>query len=70
MKGTTMTNANAGRDPAAATTTTTTAAGTKTVYFIRHAESLENLKHQSIQRVMADIKSASFPDTDDVVSVV
>eukprot|EP00977_Amphora_coffeiformis_P005447 scaffold1162_cov170-Amphora_coffeaeformis.AAC.5 len=69
MKGTTMTNANAGRDPAAATTTTA-AAGTKTVYFIRHAESLENLKHQSIQRVMADIKSASFPDTDDVVSVV
>jgi len=44
--------------------------GTKTVYFIRHAESFENLKHQSIQRVMSDLKSASFPDTEDVVSVV
>ena len=42
----------------------------KTIYFIRHAESLENVRHQSIHRVLADLKSASLPDPHDVVSVV
>ena len=44
--------------------------GTKTVYFIRHAESLENLKHKSVGRVIADLKSASLPESRDVIDIV
>ena len=42
----------------------------KTIYFIRHAESLENLKHKSMHRVIADLKAASLPDPEDVIDIV
>ena len=42
----------------------------KTVYFVRHAESVENEKHRSIHRVLENLKSASLPDHDDVIKVV
>lgn len=43
---------------------------TKIIYFIRHAESVENLKHQSLHRVMADLQRATIPNPEDVKRIV
>lgn len=44
--------------------------GAKTVYFIRHAESMENEKHKSMHRVIENLKTASMPNPDDVIDTV